>query len=160
MAEGNTPAALITASFKGFPRAPNPEIAEREDTVEPIRFDRNKQAMSETLSRKMEIMMKKKVEKGIERMRARTPDTRKREDYADVIEGPLLVDYVKALQFFKDEMDEEAEEHYHADLKYANELVSPLRWDSNTVVVDVFRVLQDLTPYTYDFLAQGNMTKF
>ena len=65
--------------------------------MEPIRFDRNKHVMSETLSRKMENIMKKKVEKGIERMRARTPDTRKREDYADVIEGPLLVDYVKAL---------------------------------------------------------------
>ena len=74
-------------------------------------------------------------------MRARTPDTSKREQYADVIEGPLLVDYIKALRFFKDEMDEEGEEHYHAELNYANELVNPLRWDSNTVVVDVFRVL-------------------
>ena len=117
----------------------------------PMRFDKNKGVMSETITKKMEIMLKKKVEKGLEKMRARTPDTRKREEFADIIEGPLIVDYMKALRFFKDELDEEAEEQYHADLKYANELVSPLRWDSNTVVVDVFRVLQDLTPYTYDF---------
>ena len=119
--------------------------------MEPMRFDKNKGVMSETITKKMEAIMKKKVEKGLERMRARTPETRKREDYSDVIEGPLLVDYMKALRFFKDDMDEEAEEHYHAELKYANELVSPLRWDSNTIVVDVFRVLQDLTPYNYNF---------
>lgn len=56
-------------------------------------------------------------------------------------------------------MDEEGDE-YFADLKMANELVSPLRWDSNTVVQDVFRVLQDLTPYLYDFQGQGEMGKF
>jgi hypothetical protein len=106
-----------------------------------MKFEGRDKAMSETMAKKMEVMFKKKIEKGIEKMRARTPETRKKEDYSDVLEGPLIVDYVKALRFFKDEMDEEAEDHYHAELKYANEVISPLRWDSNTVVVDVFRVM-------------------
>ncbi len=40
-------------------------------------------------------------------------------------------------------MDEEPEDQnqYFGDLKYANDLVSPMKWDSNTVVLDVFRVL-------------------
>ena len=110
--------------------------------------------------KKMEMTFKKKFEKGLERMRARTPDTYKREVYRDVIESPIIVDYLKAIKFFQDEMDEEAEQHYFAELKYANDLVSPLRWDSNTVVVDVFRVLQDLTPYIYDYKGQGDMGLF
>ena len=110
--------------------------------------------------KKMQITFKKKFEKCLERMRARTPDTYKRDVYRDVIESPIIVDYLKAIKFFQDEMDEEAEQHYFAELKYANDLVSPLRWDSNTVVVDVFRVLQDLTPYIYDYKGQGDMGLF
>jgi hypothetical protein len=57
------------------------------------------------------------------------------------------------MHFFKDEMDEENDDNaaYFGELKYANDLVSPLRWDSSTVVNDIFRVLQDLTPYQYEF---------
>ena len=91
--------------------------------------------------KKMEMTFKKKFEKGMERIRARTPDTYKKEMYRDVIESPIIVDYLKAMKFFTDEMDEEGEQQYFEELKYANDLVSPLRWDSNTVVVDVFRVL-------------------
>ena len=36
------------------------------------------------------------LEKGIERMRAKTPDNATREAYKDVLEGGLLVDYLKA----------------------------------------------------------------
>ena len=82
--------------------------------------------------------MKKKLEKGTERMRARTPDSITKEAYEDVLEGPLLKDYLKAKQFFRDEMDLE---EYMGELKMANDLVSPLKWDSFTVVQDVFRVL-------------------
>ena len=116
--------------------------------------------MSESMIKKMELTFKKKFEKGLERLRARTPDTYKREVYRDVVESPIIIDYLKAIKFFQDEMDEEGEQHYFAELKYANDLVSPLRWDSNTVVVDVFRVLQDLTPYIYDYQGHGDMGLF
>lgn len=91
-------------------------------------------------------------------MRAETPDKAFKVVYKDILEGPLLTDYLKAQQFFKDEMDEDpAADEYTRELKTANEQVSPLAWDSNTVVLDVFRVLQDLTPYVYDFKEQGNL---
>jgi hypothetical protein len=65
--------------------------------------------MSESMVKKMEMTFKKKFEKGLERLRARTPDTYKRDVYRDVIESPIIVDYLKAIKFFQDEMDEEAE---------------------------------------------------
>ena len=46
-------------------------------------------------------------------------------------------------------MEEDGDE-YMGDLKYVNDLHSPLQWDSDTIVFDVFRVLQDLTPYTFN----------
>jgi hypothetical protein len=136
------------------------------DSISPFRFNAEEKdkkgggGLNETLVKKMEVQFKKKFEKGLEKMRARTPDTMKRDAYKDVIESPILVDYLKAKKFFQDEMDEESEQHYFGELKYANDLVSPLRWDSNTVVVDVFRVLQDLTPYIYDFQGHGDMGLF
>jgi transposase len=56
--------------------------------------------MSETMIKKMEMTFKKKFEKGLERMRARTPDTYKKDVYRDVIESPIIVDYLKAIKFF------------------------------------------------------------
>jgi hypothetical protein len=60
------------------------------------------------------------------------------------------------MHFFKDEMEEEGDE-YFGELISANDLVSPLRWNSNTVVLDVFRVLQDLTPYMHDYTHKGDL---
>ena len=71
--------------------------------------DNKKGGVSEAMMKKMEITLKKKFEKGLERIRARTPETYKREVYRDVIESPIIVDYLKAIKFFQDEMDEEAE---------------------------------------------------
>lgn len=92
-------------------------------------------------------------------MRAKTPDTVMKMAYEDVLEGPLLKDYLKAQQYFKDEMDLEGDD-YIADLKHASELANPLQWDSNTIVQNVFRVLQDLTPYIYDFKGLGEVGNF
>jgi hypothetical protein len=82
------------------------------DTVAPFKFsgDEKKGGMSETMIKKMEMTFKKKFEKGLEKLRARTPDTYKRDVYRDVIESPILVDYLKAMKFFTDEMDEESEQ--------------------------------------------------
>lgn len=43
-------------------------------------------------------------------MRARTPNTITKELFKDVLEGPILLDYLKSQHFFKDEMDEEPED--------------------------------------------------
>lgn len=65
--------------------------------------------MNQTMMKKMEQVFKKKIEKNLEKARSKTPETLKREKYAEVVDGPLLVDYLKAMHFFKDEMDEESE---------------------------------------------------
>ena len=102
-----------------------------------------KKAMSETMKKRMEMQFNRRLEKGHERVRARTPDSVQAKIYDNVLQGPLLVDYLKGQHFFKDEMYEEPEDQnqYFAQLKFADEQLSPLKWDSNTVVVDVFRVL-------------------
>ena len=56
----------------------------------------------------------------------------------------MLNNFLKAEQYFQDELDDEGIEG-GLNFKYANDKVNPLRWDSNTVVLDVFRVIQDLT---------------
>lgn len=94
---------------------PQGTIPSQGDTIAPLKFnaeagaDNKKGGLSEAMMKKMEITFKKKFEKGLERIRARTPETYKREVYRDVIESPIIVDYLKAIKFFQDEMDEEAE---------------------------------------------------
>lgn len=121
---------------------------DKTDGIQPFKFQAENQekrnpvtVMSQTMKKKMQILLNKRLEKGTERMRARTPETVNKIAYEDVLEGPLIVDYLKALHFFKDEMDEESEDAYSQEVKFVDDLVSPLKWDSNTVVQDVFRVL-------------------
>ena len=101
------------------------------------------------MKKKMEMLINKRLEKGHEQIRARTPQTAIKLKYQDVLQSPILIDYLKSQHFFKDEMEEDGDE-YMGDLKYVNDLHSPLQWDSDTIVFDVFRVLQDLTPYTFN----------
>lgn len=52
--------------------------------------------MSMTMKKKMEVLVNKRLEKGTARNRARTPDTIIKMAYEDVLEGPLLKDYLRA----------------------------------------------------------------
>ncbi len=83
-----------------------------QDTVQPFKFnlEDKKGAMNQTMMKKMEQVFKKKIEKNLEKARSKTPETLKRERYSEVVDGPLLVDYLKAMHWFKDEMDEEGEQ--------------------------------------------------
>ena len=90
----------------------------------------------------MEMKEQRQLEKSTLRERAQTPDKAFERVYDDALAGPLISDYLKAMHLFKDEMDEEPNaEDYQGDLKQVSADVSPLSWDSNTVVLEVFRVL-------------------
>ena len=49
----------------------------------------------------------RQLEKSTQRVRAQTPDKAFERVYDDALAGPLISDYLKAMQFFKDEMDED-----------------------------------------------------
>eukprot|EP00347_Sterkiella_histriomuscorum_P023951 403332820 len=72
--------------------------------------------------------------------------------YGDIIEDPALDEYLRTLQFFKDEADEEDKKIVY---KYANEQVNPIRWDNQTIVHEIFRVVQDLTLYNLNLTSNG-----
>lgn len=84
------------------------------------------------------------MEKTQKKIRAQTPETGLKLIYDDVLNNPVLNNYLREELYFKDEADEDGREG-GLDYKHANDKVSPNNWDSNTVVLECFRVLQDLT---------------
>ena len=78
------------------------------------------------------------------------------------MEEPVLEEYLKTLKFFRDEADQDEEEEGEAtkvQFKYANEKVNPIRWDKQTVVHEIFRVLQDLTFYDLNLTARSEIRR-
>ncbi|CDW78805.1 wd40 repeat-containing protein [Stylonychia lemnae] len=76
--------------------------------------------------------------------------------YQDIMEDPIMDDYLRVERFFQDEVDEEDQK---LEYKYANEKVNPLRWDSQTVVHEIFRVIQDITQYNMGNTQKGEIVR-
>ena len=73
--------------------------------------------------------------------------------YADIFEDPVFLQFLRAIGFYNDEADDEDP----VSFKFANEKVSPKRWDSSTVVHDIFRVVQDVTLYRLNLSPKGDV---
>lgn len=86
-------------------------------------------------------------------------DTQQQRMYADIFENPVLLKYLRVNQFFKDEADEDDEQDDPKLFQYANEKVNPKRWDSHTIVHEIFRVVKDITLYKLNLTAKGDMGK-
>ena len=71
-----------------------------------------------------------------------------------------MEDFLRAMKMFKDEVDQEYDDQHKTKFKYANEQISPSRWDSLTIVHEIFRIVQDLTNYNVQSIfARGEINQ-